>query len=55
MYYIIVSRVHTKKKLQFGAILIPARINIIPANLIIYQYGTFGFNVISHFNAKPPK
>ena len=31
MYYIIVSRVHAKKKLQFGAILIPARINIISA------------------------
>jgi hypothetical protein len=31
MDYIIVSRVHAKKKMQFGAILFPARINIIPA------------------------
>ena len=31
MYYIIVSRVHAKKKLQFGAILILAGINTIPA------------------------
>ena len=52
MYYIIVSRVHAKKILKFGAILIPARINIILAkfNKLISE-----FSVTSHFNAKPPE
>jgi hypothetical protein len=42
--------------MQFGAILIPVRINIIPAKFNKFiNIGTFGFSVTSHFNAKSPE